>query len=158
MGNYVSCTLTHQMGKKSTSTKVIFPNGEMRKFHEPIKAAELMLESPNSFVVNSKSLHIGSRFSALNADEDLEFSSVYVMFPMNRVNAIVTTNDLGSLFITAKKIGRIAPDENVPTPGPKLNIENIEELSSPEFKRRITMCRSKKPLLETIVEEHGCSR
>ncbi|XP_071692170.1 uncharacterized protein [Rutidosis leptorrhynchoides] len=152
MGNYVSCTLTHR--QNSTATKVIFPNGEVHKFHEPIKAAELMLESPSSFIVSSKSLRIGARFCALNADEDLEFGIVYVMFPMNRVNSVVTTSDLGSLFITAKKMGRIAP---VPTQL-KLNLEDIEELSSPEFKHRILMCRSKKPVLETIAEEHVCYR
>ncbi|KAI3502945.1 hypothetical protein L1887_31356 [Cichorium endivia] len=156
MGNYVSCTLTHRNGKYSKATKVILPNGEIRKFQEPVNAAELMLESPNSFVVNSKSLRIGARFSALNADEDLEFASVYVMFPMNRVNSVVTTSDLGSLFISAKKIGRIAP-ENEPTQ-PRLKLEDNEELVSLEFKRRASMCRSKKPLLDTIDEEHVCSR
>ncbi|KAL8200501.1 hypothetical protein R6Q57_011840 [Mikania cordata] len=154
MGNYVSCTLTHHIGKKSTATKVILLNGEIRKFQERVKAAELMLESPNSFVVNSKSLRIGARFCALNADEDLEFASVYVMFPMSRVNSVVTAADLGSLFITAKKIGRIAP-ETVPR---LFNLVEIEQVSSVEFRQRISICRSKKPLLDTIDEEHVCSK
>ncbi|KAI3813461.1 hypothetical protein L1987_18186 [Smallanthus sonchifolius] len=157
MGNYVSCTLNHRIGKNSTAIKVIFPDGEVRSFQEPVKAAELMLESPNSFLVNSKSLRIGARFSALNADEDLEFASVYVMFPISRVNAVVTTADMGSLYLTAKKIGRVAPEVITPAP-PRLKLEEIEELSSPEFKSRISMCRSKKPLLDTIAEEQVCSR
>ncbi|XP_023754007.2 uncharacterized protein LOC111902399 [Lactuca sativa] len=142
----------HGNGKYSKSTKVIFPNGEIHKFQEPIKVAELMMESPNSFVVNSKSLRIGARFSAMNADEDLEFACVYVMFPMKRVHSVVTSTDLGSLFLSAKKIGRIAP-ENVSTP-PSMKLDDIEEeVSSLEFKRRASMCRSKKPLLDTIEEE-----
>ncbi|KAI3519320.1 hypothetical protein L1887_08350 [Cichorium endivia] len=158
MGNYVSCTLT----KHSKGTKVIYPNGEIRRVQQPINAAELMLESPNTFLVNSKSLKIGARFAALNADEDLEMSSVYVVFPMNRLNSVVTTADLAFLFLAAKsganKIGsvRILP-ENAPTP-PRLSLEDIDELSSPEFKQMISMCRSKKPLLETIAEEPICSR
>ncbi|KAL8193745.1 hypothetical protein R6Q57_026437 [Mikania cordata] len=153
MGNYISCTLT----KHSNATKVIYPNGEIHKLQQPLKAAELMMESPNTFLVNSKSLRIGARFSALNADEDLEIASVYVMFPMNRLNSVVTTADLASLFLAAKsgssKIGsvRILP-ENAPTP-PRLSLEETEELSTPEFKKMISMCRSKKPLLETIAEE-----
>ncbi|KAL4577584.1 hypothetical protein LXL04_013693 [Taraxacum kok-saghyz] len=160
MGNYVSCTLT----KHSKGSKVIYPNGEIRKLQQPINAAELMLESPNTFLVNSKSLKIGARFAALNADEDLEMSSVYVVFPMNRLNSVVSTTDLAFLFLAASaksggnKIGtvRILP-ENAPTP-PRLSLEDIDELSSPEFKHMITMCRSKKPLLETIAEEPICSR
>ncbi|KAB1200452.1 hypothetical protein CJ030_MR0G007192 [Morella rubra] len=72
MGNYVSCTLSsNPRGKHSRTIKVIFPSREIQQFHEPITAAELMLETPNFFVVNSRSLHIERRFSALNADEDL---------------------------------------------------------------------------------------
>lgn len=169
MGNYVSCTLSGARGSKHCrATKVILPNGEIRQFYEPMKAAEVMLESPNFFLVNSKSLHMGRRFCALNADEDLEMASVYVLFPMKRVNSMVTAADMGALFLTAKRssIGnaRILP-EIVPPPVksseeevvPKLNLEDIQEFSLPEFQHRMSMCRSKKPLLETIVEEPLCS-
>ncbi|GJX00906.1 retrotransposon protein, putative, ty1-copia subclass [Tanacetum coccineum] len=132
MGNYVSCTLT----KYSKSTRVVYPNGEIRKVRQPIKAAELISQ---------------------NADEDLEIRNVYVMFPMNRYSSVVATADLAALFIVAKsgskKIGsvRVLP-EIAPTP-PRLSFEDIEEVSTPEFKHMISMCRSKKPLLETIAEE-----
>ncbi|KAI3704581.1 hypothetical protein L1987_74806 [Smallanthus sonchifolius] len=129
MGKYASCTLT----KHSKSTKIIYPDGKIRKLQQPIKAAELMMDSPNTFLVNSKSLRIGARFSALNANEYLEIASVYVMFQMNRLNLVVATADLASLFLVAKsgvnKIGslRILP-ENTPTP-PRLSLEEIEEFS-----------------------------
>ncbi|KAJ0703423.1 hypothetical protein HanPI659440_Chr14g0550861 [Helianthus annuus] len=158
MGNYASCTLT----KHSKATKVIYPDGEIKKLNQPTKAAELMFDSPNTFLVNSKTLHIGARFSPLNADEDLQLNSVYVLFPMNRLNSVVNTADLASLFLAAKsganKIGsvRVLP-ENLPTP-PRLSLEELEEFSSPEFKKMISMCRSKKPLLETIAEEPVSTR
>ncbi|XP_076955483.1 uncharacterized protein LOC143630316 [Bidens hawaiensis] len=158
MGNYASCTLT----KHSKATKIIYPNGEIHKLRQPLKAAELMLESPNTFLVNSKTLRIGARFFALNADDDLDVAAVYVMFPMSRRNSVVTTADLAALFIAVKsgvgKVGsvRVLP-ENPPTP-PRLSLEEIEEFSSPEFKKMISMCRSKKPLLETIAEEPGSTR
>ncbi|KAL2531637.1 hypothetical protein Adt_04988 [Abeliophyllum distichum] len=162
MGNYISCTLSSPVGKHSSrAAKVIFPAGEIRQFYEPIKAAELMLETPNYFLVNTKSLQIGRRFSALNADEDLEMASVYVFFSMKRVNTLVTASDMGALFLTANSVAkrptsigsiRILPEcsEN---PVPKLNLDEIEEFFTPEFQHRLSMCRSKKPLLETIVEE-----
>ncbi|CAA2996580.1 Hypothetical predicted protein [Olea europaea subsp. europaea] len=162
MGNYISCTLSSPAGKHSgRAVKVIFPGGEIRKFYEPTKAAELMLESPNSFLVNTKSLQIGRRFSALNADEDLEMANVYVIFPMKRLNTSVTASDMGALFLTANSsekrpasIGnvRILP-ECSEKPVPKLNLDDIKEFSTPEFQHRLSLCRSRKPLLETIVEE-----
>lgn len=186
MGNYVSCALSSPGGKQSRATKVIFPSGQIQEFHAPIKAAELMLETPNFFVVNSMSLQIGRRFSALNADEDLEMANAYVMFPMKRLNSIVTAADMGALFLTANSAaergsgeanirtfpeprdvpqlveGKTADDwqENETVVAvPKLNLDDIEEFLSPEFMHRLSMCRSRKPLLETIAEEPViCSR
>ncbi|KAL1318966.1 hypothetical protein HN51_071250 [Arachis hypogaea] len=179
MGNYISCTLAGPGSKNSRGIKVIFPSGEIQQFQEPIKAAELMLEMPSFFVVNTRSLQIGRRFSALNADEELEFSNVYVMIPMKKLNSAVSAADMGALLITAnaaakrasggRKVRMIMPEydadsrENdmriMESPSqPKLNLDDIEEYSSPEVMHRLSLCRSKKPLLETIAEEPVCSR
>ncbi|KAL7231493.1 hypothetical protein ACSBR2_009693 [Camellia fascicularis] len=164
MGNYISCTLSGPGGKHSRAPKVIFPTGEIKQYHQPVQAAELMLETPNFFVVNSTSLQIGRRFSALNADEDLEIANVYVMFPMKRLNSMVTAADMGALFLTANAAAkniRVLPEPQKMEQEeavPKLNVNDIEEFSMPEFKHRLSMCRSKKPLLETIVEEPVCFR
>ncbi|KAE8713360.1 DNA ligase [Hibiscus syriacus] len=166
MGNYVSCALSNPLGSSKT-TKVILATGEIRRFQEPIKAAELMLETPNFVVVNSKSLKLGRRISPLNADEDLELANVYVMFPMKRVNSSVTAADMGALLIAANSASRkgfagnvrILPEtdeeenEEEWSMQPNLNLDDIEEFSAPEFMHRLSMTRSKKPLLETIAEE-----
>ncbi|KAL7131760.1 hypothetical protein ABFS83_12G025800 [Erythranthe nasuta] len=163
MGNYISCTSSGPVSKSFIrGTKVIFPSGETRRLYEPIKAAELMLENPNSFIVNTKTLQIGRRFSALNADEDLEIGGVYVFFPMSRLKSAVTAADEVAISAAAnsaaKKASRVSPDRDGDTasasaPAPKLNLDDIEDLLTPEFKHRLSMCRSRKPLLETIVEE-----
>lgn len=172
MGNYASCTLS-KVGKSSKAIKVIFPNGEIRQLSSPTKSAELMLEleTPNFFLVNSKSLKIGRRFSPLNADEDLELANVYIMFPMNRVNSTITASDMGALFLAVNSVSkrgfpgkfRILPESGGFSPQkpedvdvrtmPKLNLDDIEDFSAPEFIHRLSMSRSKKPLLETIAEE-----
>ncbi|KAA8532611.1 hypothetical protein F0562_032573 [Nyssa sinensis] len=111
MGNYISfsCTLISPTMKSSKAARVILPGGEIRQFREPVKAAELMLESPNYFIVNSRSLNIGRRFSALAADEDLEFGNVYIMFPMKRVNSIVTAADMAVFFMAANVVAKRLP-------------------------------------------------
>ncbi|XP_057491054.1 uncharacterized protein LOC130776848 [Actinidia eriantha] len=168
MGNYISCALASPASKHSKSIKIISQTGEIKKFQQPLKAAELMLEAPNSFLVNSRSLQIGRRFSALNADEDLEMANVYVMFPMKRVRSVVTAADMGVLFLAANSATRRAAgggvrvfpepqrDEAAAAAAPRLSLEDVEEFSTPEFKHRLSMCRSKKPLLETIAEEPIC--
>lgn len=175
MGNYISCTLSTAGSKHSRAIKVIFPSGEIQQFEEPIKAAELMFEIPSFFVVNTRSLQIGRRFSALNADEELEFANVYVMLPMKKLSSLVTAADMGALLLTANaaakrvsgaKVRILFPNSNIveeketymamESP-PKLNLDDIEEFSSQEFIHRLSFCRSKKPLLETIAEEPICS-
>ena len=178
MGNYVSCTLSNpQVFKNSSkSTKVILPSGEIKKIQQPTKAAELMLEAPNFFMVNTKSLKIGRRFCPLNADDELGKASVYAMFPMHKKNSVVTAGDMGALFVTANSVLKRASKGNIRVlpeytteisqnmerndvdAAPRLSLEEIEELSSPYFIHRMSISRSKKPLLETIEEEPVCSK
>lgn len=164
MGNYASCALAGAgTGKFSRTIKVVLPGGEIRTLKEPVKAAELMLETPNSFLVSARSLQIGRRFAALNADEDLEIGGVYVFFPMKRLNSVVGASDMGVLFLAAKKKDkvRVVPEVSVqeeemaPAVSPaRLKLEELaEELCLPEFSHRRSFCRSKKPVLDTIVEE-----
>ncbi|XP_057524369.1 uncharacterized protein LOC130804070 [Amaranthus tricolor] len=172
MGNYASCALTSPMGKNK-GAKVIFPSGEIKQFKQPIKAVELMLEIPNYFLVNSKSLNVGKRFSALSADEDLEMGNVYVMFGMKRLNSFVTAADMGALFLVAKRGSKSAgkvrvvpacsPESESPTREENeceevaREVKEVDQVLS-EFMLRRSVCRSRKPVLETIVEEPISSR
>lgn len=178
MGNHVSCTDLSSTQTASNSlrsaVKVIFPAGEVRRLLTATKAAELMLETPNHFLVNYQSLQVGWRISALNADDDLDMGNVYVMFPMQRLNSKITASDLGRLSHAGSSSKRapscdgsgpggvrVLPEsDGVPSDGtdwsseaPKFSLEGIGDLSTPDFRHRMSMSRSKKPLLETITEE-----
>ncbi|CAI0541150.1 unnamed protein product [Linum tenue] len=170
MGNYVSCTLATPLIKSGKAARVVFPGGEVKQFREPmIRAAEIMFECPNFFLANSQSLHIGRRFSPLPADEELELGNVYLTFPMRRASSVVTAADMAVFFMAAnsaaKRIaggsaagggggGRVQPEEMDPEGGRKSLEEMAEELEIPaEFKHRMSICRSRKPMLETIREE-----
>ncbi|XP_023521532.1 uncharacterized protein LOC111808715 [Cucurbita pepo subsp. pepo] len=174
MGNYISCSLATPLIKNFKAVRVVLPGGEVRQFRESVNAAELMLECPTHFLANAQSLHIGRRFSALAADEELEFGNVYLMFPMKRVNSVVTAADLATFFMAANSAARrisaakvrvihenrnresgeseaesrprISDENN----GPRLSLEGIEGFPM----HRLSVCRSRKPLLETIKEEH----
>ncbi|KAL3501822.1 hypothetical protein ACH5RR_036271 [Cinchona calisaya] len=180
MGNMmISCTtLTTPCTMKTTTraARVILPGGQVRQFRQPVMAAELMLDSPNYFLVNSRSLNIGKRFSALSADEDLEFGNVYIMFPMKRVNSVVTAADMAVVLMAANTAarriagGKVKPevaalaataavsdhDHEVGRSG--LNSNEIEGFKDMEYRFRLASCKSRKPLLDTITEEPVFSR
>ncbi|KAG9135636.1 hypothetical protein Leryth_002374 [Lithospermum erythrorhizon] len=142
MGNHISSKLSS--GKHAKSSKVIFPSGEIIQYKQPTNAAELMFESPNFFLANAKSLQIGS-------------------------------SDMGGLFLAAKSaacrkrvsfgITRISPEcnnedaEESKMESTKLNVDEVlEEYAAAEMQKRRLVSRSKKPLLETIIEEPSFSR
>ncbi|KAK7407738.1 hypothetical protein VNO78_09783 [Psophocarpus tetragonolobus] len=163
MGNYVSCTLAPPLMKNTRATRVIFPTGEVKQYKEQVNAAELMMECPTHFLTNSKSLHIGRRFSPLGADEELECANVYIFFPMRRLNSVVTATDVAVLFMAANMTAkRIVGRQDLNSPEhltkdcvrinedvPRLSLEGVE----PGFPNRLSYCRSRKPMLETINEE-----
>uniref|UniRef100_A0A1D1XKS1 Uncharacterized protein At1g66480 n=1 Tax=Anthurium amnicola TaxID=1678845 RepID=A0A1D1XKS1_9ARAE len=166
MGNYISCTLSGPYGKQPRTTKVVFPGGEVRQVVGPASAAELMLDAPNHFLVSARSMHVGRRFSPLAAEEDLEAGDVYVLLPMKRVNSAATAADFGPLWMAASSAAqrasggraRVLP-EAAQGPQPPAPVEEEEEAprlcteDSGEFGHRLSVCRSRKPKLETIAEE-----
>lgn len=179
MGNYVSsCAFVAPKLRSPKSARVILPTGEIRQFRQPAKAADLMLDVPNFFLVNSKSLTIGTRFSPLAADEDLEFGNLYVMFPIRRASSVVTTADVTVFLMAAssapKRIAgatsvKISPEaaaaattttpfhDDEPSDIGRTTGLSLEGLA-PEFQYRLSVCRSKRPGLDTILEEPVCSR
>ncbi|OIV91090.1 hypothetical protein TanjilG_30312 [Lupinus angustifolius] len=151
--------------KNTKAARVIFPTGEVKQLKELLNAAELMLEHPNYFLANSRFLHIGRRFHALGADEELEFGNVYIFFPMRRVNSFVTAADVALFFMAAnsatKRIissgGRVRrqmeesfQESNNNRVVARLSLERVGSVG---FHNRLSYCRTRKPMLETISEE-----
>ncbi|XP_010485663.1 PREDICTED: uncharacterized protein LOC104763952 [Camelina sativa] len=176
MGNYASCGLYYTTPSSQSSSslspssaKVILPDGGVRDIHAPTKVAEIMMEMPSYFLVDAKSLRIGRKFIPLAADDDLDLGGchVYAAFPMTRVTSAANASDMTRLYLAGKKRAksvdnrRVSPEEegvhhhDVRLIGrPKLNLEDIEEFSAAEFIHRISVSKSKKPQLETIIEDH----
>nr|XP_009394648.1 PREDICTED: uncharacterized protein LOC103980088 [Musa acuminata subsp. malaccensis] len=175
MGNYVSCTLAGPAGGHARSVKVILPCGRVQRIDGPANAAELMLDAPGHFLVDSRSMHVGRRFAPLVADEDLEMGHVYAMFPMKRVNAVVAAADMAALLMAARKevrreLGggaRVLPDathvstevaEDYPPESEqnaaRTSLEEAAAAEMREFRYRLSMCRSRRPTLETINTEN----
>lgn len=154
MGNYASCTLA----TASKPAKVVLPTGNVRQLADGTNAAELMLEIPNHFVVNARSMHVGRRFAPLSADEELNKGNVYVLFPMRRVSSVVTAADMGVLLMMARStVKRASGGKAGILPEAKERLEE-DVVGVAEVKGRLSVSRSKKPALATIVEEPISSR
>ncbi|GAU11284.1 hypothetical protein TSUD_342750 [Trifolium subterraneum] len=73
MGNHISFHAT---------TKIIYYDGSVQEFDEPITVAELMLEHPKHVVVDFHSAVNQKKPTPLPADKNLEMNKKYVMVPM----------------------------------------------------------------------------
>ncbi|CAN0896639.1 hypothetical protein LINGRAHAP2_LOCUS18613 [Linum grandiflorum] len=164
-----------------TAATVLFPTGEVRAVEPTTKAAEVMMEAPNYLVVDAATLKIGARLSPLPADHDLEVSTVYVMLPMYRKNSVVAASDIASLFLTADSVvKRHRHSRRAAVGGGGGKVRDLPEGSAPRLllatrsfggsddetmsddaaaafqfmtMHRLSMSRSRKPSLDTIVEE-----
>ncbi|XP_076932213.1 uncharacterized protein LOC143597659 [Bidens hawaiensis] len=151
MGNYTSaCSLIMitPLMKTNKAARVIFPSGEVRQLREPVNAAEIMLESPGFFLVNARALTINRRFSPLSADVELDPGNVFIMFPMRRVNSVVTPADMAVFWMAGKRISGAEMGDGV-----AVEERPREAVEVPEFGFRAAVCRSRKPALDTITEE-----
>ncbi|CAN8269728.1 unnamed protein product [Cochlearia groenlandica] len=127
-----------------------------------------MIDTPRHFLVDAKSLKIGKKFTPLAADDDLDVEGchVYVAFYMTRVTSAANASDMARLFIAGKKQRvkscidnrRVSPEkEDDDVMVTKMNLEEINDFSAAEFIHRISVSKSKKPTLETILEEEHVS-
>ncbi|XP_078179151.1 uncharacterized protein LOC144573281 [Carex rostrata] len=173
MGNYLSCTLVKASAGGST-IKVILPDDQVGRFNGSVIAAELMLDAPGNFLAEARCMHLGHRLKALSADEELEMGSIYVMLPMNRLNAVVTAADMARLLVLAtKEAKRVPPSARVQPDSvcvaDMVVVARVDDVDDPEtaaeigeFKHRLSCGRSRRPTLETIQEQeeaiHSASR
>lgn len=93
MGNAASCAPSIT---SNGATKVLSSDGTMEIYTQPIKAAELMLESPGMFVCDSTSLQVGQRIHGLSADEELEKRHLYLLLPMELLYSVLTHEEMSS--------------------------------------------------------------
>ncbi|XP_057440699.1 uncharacterized protein LOC130732724 [Lotus japonicus] len=80
MGNHIS-----SFPASDATGKIVYCDGSVQEFDQPLTVAELMLEHPQQVVVEFHSaLNHQKRPTPLPADKKLEMKKTYVMLPMKR--------------------------------------------------------------------------
>ena len=73
----------NQIARDATG-KIVYWDGSVQEFDEPLTVAELMLEHPQQVVLDFHSAVKEKRPTPLPADEKLEMKKTYVMVPVKR--------------------------------------------------------------------------
>lgn len=152
MGNYLSC-----VPHKSLTAKLIDSQGNLHPIETPIKAAELMLESPGHVICPAEELKRTCRVMAMKADDELLAGGVYLLFPVSKANSRVSDADMARIDAKKKKKKngrvRVFPEggEEVRVAGSCLK-GGKEELETGIIGQRRSNYRLWRPVLETINE------
>ncbi|KAJ6373800.1 hypothetical protein OIU78_029477 [Salix suchowensis] len=163
MGNAASCAPS--IISNRVVIKVLFcDDGNLQIYTKPVKAAEVMLESPGQFVCDSASLKVGQRIHGLVADDELERRQLYFVLPMELLYSVLTREEMSSLTYKATralkynnfvKIFPVLSEFCIfPSDGKTMDSMAAEQQPVERYSKQ----RSWKPALETIVETPSCRR
>ncbi|XP_058077658.1 uncharacterized protein LOC131226022 [Magnolia sinica] len=100
MGNYSSC---HFKAHKPTA-KFVDSDGNLQRLEIPVKAAELMLESPGHVICQAEEIRRTRRVSAMRADEELEAGKIYLLFPVGRANCKASDAEMARIDATCRRM------------------------------------------------------
>ncbi|KAG5055916.1 hypothetical protein JHK85_008426 [Glycine max] len=82
----------NQIARDATG-KIVYWNGSVQEFDEPLTVAELMLEHPQQVVLDFHSAVKEKRPTPLPADEKLEMKKTYVMVPVKRGKPVLLSSE-----------------------------------------------------------------
>ncbi|CAJ1875741.1 unnamed protein product [Sphenostylis stenocarpa] len=74
----------NQIARDRGTGKIVYWDGSVQEFDEPVTVAELMMEHPQQVVLDFHSAVKQKRPTPLSADEKLEMKKTYVMVPVKR--------------------------------------------------------------------------
>lgn len=72
------------MGNQIATAKIVYWDGSVQEFHEPLTVAELMMDHPQQVVLDFHSAVKQKRPTPLPADQKLEMKKTYVMVPVKQ--------------------------------------------------------------------------
>ncbi|XP_078160079.1 multidrug resistance protein ABC transporter family protein [Carex rostrata] len=160
MGNLVSSSKSWV----STGGKLIFSDGTTDSLTEPITVAEIMLNHPNHYVIDSHLVPTkGTKLNPLPADHVLDPNKVYLLLPVTRGK--LSAEEARRVLASARSTKRLTRSCSAPISPEVVEIETspmiagvLEEV--PEFMTvsRQLSCKGWKPSLGTIVETTGSQK
>ena len=107
MGICASSQYTTKGGNLSwppPTSKIIYPDGRLQEFRQPIKARLILSQNPNCFLCNSELMYVNSRLPHVPEDEELQLDQIYFLMPLSKSQATLSLQELCSLAIKASTV------------------------------------------------------
>ncbi|GLJ14954.1 hypothetical protein SUGI_0244060 [Cryptomeria japonica] len=104
MGNCTS--MSSSQTQFMQTAKVIFFNGVMKEFSEPIKAGEIIEQNPGYFLCHWDSLYIDRSMVSVNSKEELELGELYFLLPLSKLQYVLSASDMAAMVFKANSASK----------------------------------------------------
>ncbi|TYI95379.1 hypothetical protein E1A91_D02G275800v1 [Gossypium mustelinum] len=84
-----------------STTKIIYPDGNLQQLSQPIKASVVLSQNPSCFLCNSELMYVNSCLPQVPGDEQLQLDQIYFLMPLSMSQAPLPLEELCSLAIKA---------------------------------------------------------
>ncbi|GLJ14955.1 hypothetical protein SUGI_0244070 [Cryptomeria japonica] len=83
------------------TAKVMFFNGIMKEFREPIKAGDIIGHNSGYFLCHWDCLHIDKFMVSVNSEEELELGDLYFLLPLCKLQYVLSVSDMAAMVFKA---------------------------------------------------------
>jgi hypothetical protein len=93
--------LSFASGGGAPAAILILMDGNYYKFYHPVKAEQILRESPGHFICNSDDLFIGQNITELPPCKELQLGQIYFLLPRRKLQFVVSESDMACLLYKA---------------------------------------------------------
>ncbi|KAK6916524.1 PADRE domain [Dillenia turbinata] len=141
----------------SSSAKVIYWDGRVQEFKQPVQAGSILSLNPNTFICSSEFMHINSFVPPLPDHEELQCGQLYFLLPQSYSIVRLSLQDLCALAIKASAaLGRPNTPYNnfssrkLPSFSHKNSLKLAPEVGAPTEFRQVEFMQESKGSLENF--------
>ncbi|KAJ3671785.1 hypothetical protein LUZ60_007864 [Juncus effusus] len=132
-GSETGTNLIQSNTARSDPVRLVGSDGQVKIYHRPVSAAELMKEHPCHLICRSDSFLIGQKVPALNAGDKLQPGHSYFILPSHFFHSVLSFVSLASSLLVSnssnngKKMAALRPFDIQKTPAGALQIRVCDE-------------------------------
>ena len=83
------------------TAKLIFQDGRLQEFPNPVKVSHILERNPNCFICSSDDMDFDSTLCPIDEEDQLQLGELYFALPLSWLNSPLRNEEMGALAIKA---------------------------------------------------------
>ena len=85
------------------TAKLIFQDGRLQEFPNPVKVSHILERNPNCFICSSDDMDFDNTLCAIDEEDQLQLGELYFALPLSLLNSPLRTEEMGALAFKASQ-------------------------------------------------------